>query len=194
MCDRDESRAVPGALPGSPGLAISSVPAAPATPAEAAAMVLAGLGWLASADLASAPAVVQADCLRALERAASVQVAARSAVLSAFDANCGFQDDGHGTARTWLRWQTRITNPAASAAVGWMRRLNAHNAVRDALAAGTVSSSWARQICDWTDLLPESARGDADLILLGGRCGRRGTGGPGGPGRADAAAAVPGRR
>ncbi len=59
----------------------------------------------------------------------------------------------------------------ASAAVGWMRRLNAHNAVRDALAAGTVSSSWARQICDWTDLLPESARGDADLILLAAAAG-----------------------
>ena len=47
-----------------------------------------------------------------------------------------------------------------------MRRLAAHPAVRDALAAGTVSVSWARQVCDWTDLLPQPARADADLILL----------------------------
>ncbi len=143
----------------------------PGSAGEAAEMVLAGLGWLASADLASVPAVVRADCLRALERAASVHIAARSAVLSAFDAQCGFQDDGHGTARTWLRWQTQITNPAASAAIGWMRRLDAHVAVRDALAAGTVSSSWGRQICDWTDPLPASAREDADLILLAAAAG-----------------------
>ncbi len=30
-----------------------------------------------------------------------------------------------------------------------------------------MSESWARDICAWTDLLPESARHDADLILLG---------------------------
>ena len=33
-------------------------------------MMLTGLGWLARADLASAPAAVQAQCLRGLERAA----------------------------------------------------------------------------------------------------------------------------
>ncbi len=168
MCDRDDSRAVPGAPARVPGPA---VPPPPATPGEATAMVLAGLGWLASADLASAPAGVQAECLRALERAESVQVAARSAVLSAFDAQCGYQDDGQGTARTWLRWQTRITDSAASAAVGWMRRLDAHQAVRDALGAGAISGSWARQVCCWTDLLPVSARGDADLILLAAAAG-----------------------
>ncbi len=175
MCEPSER---PGDAPGTPagmrgdsGPAVSGRPGLPESPGEAMEMVLAGLGWLATADLASAPAVVRADCLRALEQAASVQVAARSAVLSAFDAQCDFQDDGHGTARTWLRWQTQITNPAASAAVGWMRRLNAHRAVRAALAAGTVSASWSRQICDWTDLLPVSARDDADVILLAAAAG-----------------------
>ena len=56
---------------------------------------------------------------------------------------------------------------AAGAAVGWARRLSAHPAVAGALAAGTLSPSWARQICDWTDLLPEEHRADADQILLG---------------------------
>ena len=52
-------------------------------------MVLAGLGWLASADVASVPAGVHADCLRALERAASMQAAARAKVLAGFNGAAG---------------------------------------------------------------------------------------------------------
>jgi hypothetical protein len=130
-------------------------------------MVLDGLGWLAQAEVASVPVSVQADCLRELERAESFLTAARASVLSAFDHNSGYQDDGQGTSRTWLRWQTRITNSAASAAVGWMRRLRGHRLVAEALREARVSASWAKQFCDWTDRLPESARDDADAILLG---------------------------
>src|SRR5262249_52537051 len=41
-----------------------------------------------------------------------------------------------------------------------------HPAVAEALAAGEISESWARQICEWSDLLPEQHRPDADAILL----------------------------
>jgi Domain of unknown function (DUF222)/HNH endonuclease len=143
------------------------VPAAPATAAQAIAMVQAGLGWLAAADVASLPAAAQGDCLRGLERAASMHTAARSRVLSAFNAQGGYEDDGQGSARTWLKWQTRVSDGAASGALRWMRRHAAHPAVGDALAGGQISESWARQICDWTDALPEHVRGDADVILLG---------------------------
>jgi hypothetical protein len=129
-------------------------------------MAQAGLAWLAGMDAGSVPAVVQADCLRGLERAESMRVAACSSVLAAFSAGSGYEDDGHGSARTWLKWQARVTGGAAAGAVGWMRRLAAHRAVLDALAAGRVSVSWARCICDWTDQLPGALRGDADLILL----------------------------
>ncbi len=78
----------------------------------------------------------------------------------------GFEDDGHGTARTWLKWQTRITTGAAAGAIGWARRLAAHPAIEQALAAGELSPSWARQICGWTDRLPEDRRDDAEEILL----------------------------
>jgi hypothetical protein len=50
--------------------------------------------------------------------------------------------------------------------MGWMRRLSCHPAVRDALAAGRISASWARHVCEWSDLLPERYRGDADAMLL----------------------------
>ena len=52
-----------------------------------------------------------------------------------------------------------------------MRRLRAHPAVADALAGGRISASWAQEICDWTDRLPEDARGNADQILLGAAAG-----------------------
>jgi len=141
-------------------------PAAPASTAEALAALRSSLAYLATADAAALTTAEQADCLRSLENAESVRIAARASVLSAFAAGCGFQDDGHGSARSWLRWQARITGPAASGAMAWTRRLAAHPAIAAALSAAGISASWARQICDWTDLLPEAARPDADTILL----------------------------
>ena len=161
-------------LPGQPPAAPAAPPAAqfaapavpPACAADAVAMAQAGLAWLAGADAASLPAAVQGDCLVALERAESMHIAARARVLAAFHAGNGCQDDGHGSAKTWLRWQTRITKGAAAGAMAWMRRLAAHPAVGDALAAGELSGSWARQVCGWTDRLPAECRADADAILL----------------------------
>ncbi|HET9894568.1 MAG TPA: DUF222 domain-containing protein [Streptosporangiaceae bacterium] len=169
MCGQDQQPGVPAGSPA--GMRGGNKPGTPGSAGEAVEMVLAGLGWLASADVASVPAEVQAECLRGLERAESVHVAARSAVLSAFEARGGHEGDGQGSVRSWLRWQTKVTGPAAGAAVRWMRRLDSHQAVREALAGGQVSQSWAREICDWTDALPGSARQDADLILLAAAVG-----------------------
>jgi hypothetical protein len=144
----------------------SQVLAAPTTAAQAVAMAAAGLGWLATADPTTLTTAEQADCLRALERAEAVQTAARSRVLSAFASQEGYKDDGHGSARTWLKWQTQVTEGAATGAMAWMRRAAAHPAVQDALAAGSVSQSWARQICAWTRPLPDEVRGEADVFLL----------------------------
>jgi hypothetical protein len=141
-------------------------PGAPESAADAVAMVLTGLGWLAGADLASAPPAALADLLRDLERATSVHLAARSNALAAFTAQAGYEEDGHGSARTWLRWQTKVTLPAANAALAWARRLKEHPAIAEALAATQISGSWARQVCEWSEALPEHARGDADVILL----------------------------
>ena len=136
------------------------------TVAGALAGLRESLSLLARADATELTSAEQADCLRALEAADAMHTAARAAVLTAFTNGSGYEDDGHGSARTWLTWQARVTRGAASGAIGWMRRLAAHPAVRDALAAGQISASWARKICDWSDLLPESARADADVILL----------------------------
>jgi len=150
---------VPGQQPRQAG-------APPRSAGEALAALDAALGYLANTNAAALTTIEQADCLRGLERAESVRIAARSTVLAAFAARRGHEDDGQGSARSWLRWQARITPVAAGAATAWVRRLAAHPAVRDALAAGLISPSWARAICDWTDLLPDRVRGDADVILL----------------------------
>ena len=137
----------------------------PASVAEALAMLDRALDHLNAADAASLPAAAQADVLRGLERAEAKHTAARARVLAAFAGQAAYEDDGQGSARTWLKWQTRVTAAAASGAVGWVRRLAAHPVIADALAAGDVSPSWAKQLCAWTDRLPPSQQDDADEIL-----------------------------
>ena len=137
----------------------------PASVSQALDMLHRALDHLNAAEVAFLPSGVQAEALRALGRAEAKHTAARARVLAAFAAQGGHEDDGHGTARTWLKWQTQITGSAAACAVGWARRLAAHPVIGQALAAGELSPSWARKVCEWTDRLPEAQRGDADEIL-----------------------------
>jgi hypothetical protein len=137
----------------------------PVSVTEALRMLGRALDHLNTADAASLPASVQAEALRALERAEAKGTAARARVLAAFAGQAAYEDDGHGSARTWLKWQTRVTSGAAAGAVGWVRRLAAHPVIGGALAAGDLSESWARQICGWTDRLPIGRHDDADEIL-----------------------------
>ncbi len=146
-----------------------------ADPVQALAFLEAGLEFLAHADAAEWPAGLQADCLRALAVAESRHAAAQAQVLAAFSVpGGGLAGDGHRSPRVWLTWQTQATRRAAAAQVTRMRGLQAHPRIAAALAAGQVSLSWARQITDWTDRLPDSHRGDADEQLLS--AARRGFG------------------
>ena len=137
----------------------------PATVAEALGMLDRALDHLNAADAASLPSGVQAEALRALERAGAKHTAARARMLAAFAGQAAYEDEGQGSARAWLKWQTRVTTGAAAGAVGWARRLAAHPVIGEALAAGELSESWARQVCAWTNLLPEAQQGAADEIL-----------------------------
>jgi hypothetical protein len=143
----------------------------PVNVADALAMLDRALGALAAADAGSLPTPVQAQALRALERAEAKHTAVRAQILAAFTAQDGFEDDGQGSARVWLRWQTRVTGAAAAGAVGWMRRLAAHPVIAAALAEGQMSASWARAVCGWSDRLPAGMRGDADQILAAAAAG-----------------------
>jgi hypothetical protein len=123
------------------------------------------MDYLNAADMAGLPTDTQAAALKSLETVEAKHTTARAALLSAFSAGGGPEADGHGVARTWLRWQTRITRGAAASAVAWMRRLAAHPVIERALARGEISASWARELCAWTDRLPQGVRDDADRLL-----------------------------
>ena len=137
------------------------------SPAQALVHLREALDYLAHARPAEWSAGEQADCLRALAVAESRQTAAHASVLQAFSVpGGGLAGDGHRSARVWLTWQTHATKPAASARTGWMHRLREHPAIAAALADGTMSLSWAGQICAWTNRLPEDVRQAADEELL----------------------------
>jgi hypothetical protein len=138
----------------------------PPSVAEALRLLDRALDFLNAADVAGLPATTQAEALRALEAAQARQTAAQARLLGAFMAQDGFAADGQGSARAWLRWQTRITGAAAATAVGWVKRLAGHPVIARALARGELSASWARQICDWTGRLPRQHWAEADAILV----------------------------
>jgi hypothetical protein len=163
---------LPGDQPGFPASAPANAPAGvPSSAAEALAGLEASLGYLAGADVADWPAEALAGCLRALGRAESAQVAARSKAMAAFNAQGGFEADGQSTIRAWLRWQTQTTRGGAGAAADWMKRLAVHPRVLAALAAAQVTVSFARLICDASDMLPPELRDEADEILLAAAAG-----------------------
>src|SRR5215470_6398021 len=139
---------------------------APASADEAMAMVHAGLGYLAAADAAAMAAAEQARLLRGLEQADAAGTAARASVLGAFTAGQGYAADGAYNGRAWLIHHTGLTRGAAGGHVAWARRAAAHPRVAAALAAGQVSESYARLMCQWTDKLPEGSREAAEEILL----------------------------
>ena len=86
----------------------------PSSVSEALRMLDRFLDYLNAADAASLPSAVQAEVLRALERADAKRTAARARVLAAFAGQAAYEDDGQGSARAWLRWQTRVTTGAAA--------------------------------------------------------------------------------
>jgi len=138
----------------------------PSNAAEAVALVRSGLDWLASVDASELTGTERADCLLALSAAESVQLAATSRIASAFDAGLDYTADGQGGSPAWLRWQARMTRPAAGAVMAWSRRLAARTQVAGALAAGQISVSYARRICDWIDQLPAEVQDVAEAILV----------------------------
>jgi hypothetical protein len=134
-------------------------------------MTQAGLSFLATGEAAELPIALQAEVLTGLEQAEARLTAARSAVLSRFCAGHGYEADGQFGPKPWLRAFTRITASAATGVLAWARRLQAHPAVAAALATGTITTSWAREICTWTDRLPTDLIQDADAILLAAAAG-----------------------
>src|SRR6516164_9121038 len=145
--------------------------AAFASPAEAAGMLDASLGYLAGVDWASLGTQAHGEMLGQLQRAQAKLTAVNAAVLAAFTAQSGHEPDGHRSARAWLINKTGISKGAAGAEVGWQKRLGRHRRIAAVMAAGDITESWAREIAAWTDKLPADKRDEADQILLDAAAG-----------------------
>ena len=144
---------------------MSAVPAF-SSAADAMATVRAGLRFLAAADATQLPVQAQAECLQILEQVTAMGTAARTSILAAFTSAQGYCADADYSPRAWLINKTRITKGAAVSYTAWVGRAAAHPLVAQVLAAGELSESYARTVCQWTDKLPEDCRPDADAILV----------------------------
>jgi hypothetical protein len=144
---------------------VNSIPAF-SSAKQAAETVRAGLGYLATADATQMAAETQAQCLLLLEQASAIGTAARSSILAAFTAGQGYCADADYSPRAWLINKMRVTKGAAVAYTAWVRRAAAHPKIAGALAAGEMSESVARTLCQWTGNLPEDCRDAADEILI----------------------------
>jgi hypothetical protein len=143
----------PGAWFGSTGEAVRMM--------EDAARYLAGVSY---PDL---PAEAMADVLAGMERVDAVQAAVRGRAGNAFIDAQVHLEWGQKSLKSWYRHQTKVTEAAAKAHKGWVRRDDQHPVVLAALAEGDViSESLARRIMGWTDLLPDEFAGMADQILV----------------------------
>ena len=139
---------------------------APTCVREALDMVRAGLRYLAAADPTQLATATQADCLRELEQADAISMAARASFLSAFTAGNGYSADADYSPRAWLMHRTGITRGAAASRTAWARRAGTHPRVVAALAAEDLSESYGRTICQWTGKLPEKFREESDELLI----------------------------
>ena len=99
---------------------MSTIPV-PASTAEAADMVLAGLRYLAATDPTALAAQAQAGCLQALEQGEAICTAARAWILAAFIAGHGYSaavpSGRHGN-RIWHQAKALLDSEHARRAVG----------------------------------------------------------------------------
>jgi hypothetical protein len=145
---------------------MTSQPVSPASAKDALGMLTSAMGYLSAADATQLAAGTQAQCLQVLEQVTAMGTAARASILAAFTSAQGYCADADYSPRAWLIHKTRITRGAAAGYTAWARRAAAHPQVVAALAAGEMSESYGRTICQWTEKLPDDCRQTADEILL----------------------------
>ena len=127
----------------------------------------------AVADYLNSPAARELDgpaCGEALVQIGAIAsglAAAQNGLLRRFDADSAHDADGYATTAAWLAARTGLGRRDAKAAVRQMRLLGRHPLLDEAAAEGAVTTSWAREMADWTRRIgDEEMQADADQILL----------------------------
>src|SRR6516165_9357071 len=139
-----------------------SASGAPQNVAQALRMARAAVDYMNAPDAAGLDGAACGEALVALGEISARLAAAQTEFLRRFDAADAHYADGYGSSSAWLAAKTRISRKDARAAVRDMRMFGQRPLLRDAVAAGQISRSWAAAIQKWTKDLPR-------------RCGRRPT-------------------
>jgi hypothetical protein len=139
---------------------------APRGATEALRLAGACLDYLNSPAAADVDGVACGEALIALGEIQAKLTAARASFLRRFDAANAHDADGYGSSSAWLAATGKMSRRDARAAVRQMRQLGERPRLADALAAGTITESWAAQIAEWTRKLPVELRAETDRILL----------------------------
>ena len=133
---------------------------------DAAAMIQAGLRYLATRDATGLAGETQGWCLRSLEESAGMLTAARASILGAFTTAKNYTADAEYGSRSWLVNRTGVTESAASAHLRWSRWLACHLHIRAAMNDRDITESIALQLIKWLQLLPQDCQADAEAILV----------------------------
>jgi hypothetical protein len=138
-----------------------------ANESEALAAAMSAVRYLAEADAAQRPASVTADCLRTLEKIDAIEAVARGRLLWMFDADRGFEGEGYGGVRSFVRFGTRVTAGQARAHAGLIRFRGTHPGFEQALLEGTMSVSVAKRVGQLTARIDDEAdRAWADGLIV----------------------------
>ena len=129
-------------------------------------MARAAVDYMNAPDAAWLDGSACGEALVALGEISARLAAAQTEFLRRFDAADAHDADGYGSSSAWLAAKTRISRKDARAAVRDMRMFGQRPLLRDGVAAGQISRSWAAAIQKWTKDLPAAMWPETDKILL----------------------------
>ena len=129
--------------------------------------ITSGMRFLAELDAASMPGPVIADALRALEQADAMEAVARGRMLWMFDTDRGYEGEGYGGVRSFVRFGTRVTKGQANAHVALIRFRGEHAPFEQALLGGYLSLSVAKRVGKLTGKIEDDTdRAWADELIV----------------------------
>jgi hypothetical protein len=124
------------------------------------------LGYLRDPGVASLQPSELGGVLETLGVLSGKFAAVRAAVLTRFDAERAYTDDGYGSTSAWLRGKGGMTGKSAGAETRRMRQFRDHPVIEGAVARGELPDDWAALLAEWTRRLPGDLRRDIDRLLV----------------------------
>src|SRR6185437_14879862 len=124
------------------------------------------LDWLASEDVVELPAETMGDDLEALESINNRIQAESIRRLKRFDSGQGYTAFNSLSTASWLRWQCKLTGPAAFNRVGVARRLDGLALTQEAFAQGSISFRHAALIVGTSEQCKPNWSEEAESTLV----------------------------